>query len=137
MHLAYKPAPAVDLDTGAVLRLSCIPRIRVTPRQCRERWARAAEHLAAVDAAPTPEARADVIADRGYHSRDALKTLDGGLWKSRVSEPKRDELSRWHGDDQARRVVYSNRARLLSGAARQAFKLRAELGRTQLRADPG
>src|SRR6201988_1581178 len=59
--------------------------------------------------------------------RGALKALDGGPWKSRISEPKRDDFSRWHGDDEARRAVYNNRARLRSGVARQAFKLRAEL----------
>jgi hypothetical protein len=32
-----------------------------------------------------------------------------------------------HGDDAKRRAVYNNRARLLCGVARQAFKLRAEL----------
>ena len=36
-------------------------------------------------------------------------------------------VSRWHGDDEARRAVYNNRARLRSGAAKEAFKLRAEL----------
>ena len=67
-----------------------------------------------------------MIADKGYHSRDALKALDGGPWKSRISEPHRDRFSRWHGDDAARRAVYNNRTRLRSGVARQAFKLRAE-----------
>src|SRR4051794_32176935 len=66
-------------------------------------------------------------ADKGYHSRDALKALDGGAWKSRISAPHHDEFLRWHGDDAARRAVYNNRTRLLSGVARQAFKLRAEL----------
>jgi hypothetical protein len=70
---------------------------------------------------------AEMIADKGYHSRDALKGLDGAPWRSRVSEPKRDESSRWHGDDAAQRAVYNNRARLLSGVARQPFNLRAEL----------
>ncbi len=46
---------------------------------------------------------------------------------ARISEPKRRELLRWRGDDQARRAVYNNRARLLGGVARAAFKLRAEL----------
>jgi transposase len=45
----------------------------------------------------------------------------------RLSEPHRDAFSRWHGDDAARRAVYNNRTRLLSGVARQEFKLRAEL----------
>ena len=56
-----------------------------------------------------------------------MKALDGGPWKSRISEPHRDGFLRWHGDDAARRAVYNNRTRLLSGVARQAFKLRAEL----------
>ena len=34
---------------------------------------------------------------------------------------------RWHGDDDARRAVYNNRARLLSGVAKAAFRLRAEI----------
>jgi len=89
--------------------------------------ASAAEHLAAVDTAPTPEAPAELIADKGYHSRAGLKDLGGGPWKSRISQPKRDEFSRWHGDYEARRAVYNNRAQLLSGVARQAFRLRAEL----------
>lgn len=40
---------------------------------------------------------------------------------------RRDGFLRWHGDNAACRVVYNNRARLLSEVARQAFKLRAEL----------
>jgi len=87
----------------------------------------AAAHLNAVDATPTSEAPAELIADKGYQSRDALKALDGGPWKSPISEPHHDEFLRWHGDDAARRAVYNNRTRLLSGVARQAFKLRAEL----------
>jgi transposase len=126
-HLAYKPEHAVDLDTGAAVAAELHSADQGDTATTPGTLVRAAEHLAAVDAAPTPEAPAEVIADKGYHSRDALKTLDGGPWKSRLSEPKRDELSRWHGDDQARRAVYSNRARLLSGVARQAFKLRDEL----------
>jgi transposase len=36
-------------------------------------------------------------------------------------------VHRWHGDEDARRAVYNNRARLRSGVAREAFRLRAEL----------
>jgi hypothetical protein len=61
-----------------------------------------------------------------YHSRETLKSLDDGPWKTRIAEPKRDGFSRWHGDDEARRAVVNNRTRLLSGVARAAFKLRAE-----------
>ena len=126
-HLAYKPEHAMDLDTGAVVAAELHAADQGDTTTMPGTLASAAEHLAAVDAAPTPEAPAELIADKGYHSRDGLKALDDGQWKSRISEPKRDEFSRWHGDDEARRAVYNNRTRLLSGVARQAFKLRAEL----------
>ena len=87
----------------------------------------AARHLAAVEAAPSAEAPAEMVADKGYHSREVLKALDDGPWKTRIAEPKRDGFSRWHGDDAARRAVVNNRTRLLSGVAHGAFKLRAEV----------
>lgn len=126
-HLAYKPEHAMDLDTGAVISAEVHAADQGDTTTMPGTLASATEHLAAVDAAPTPEAPAELIADKGYHSRDGLKELDGGPWKSRISEPHRDEFSRWHGDDDARRAVDNNRARLRSGVARQAFKLRAEL----------
>jgi transposase len=126
-HLAYKPEHAMDLDTGAVVAAEVHAADQGDTTTMPGTLASATEHLAAVDTAPTPEAPAELVADKGYHSRDALKALDGGPWKSRISEPHRAEFSRWHGDDEARRAVYNNRTRLLSGVARQAFKLRAEL----------
>jgi transposase len=126
-HLAYKPEHAMDLDSGAMVAAELHPADHGDTTTMPGTLASAAEHLAAVDAAPTPETPAELIADKGYHSRDGLKTLDGGPWKSRISEPRRDDFSRWHSDDEARRAVYNNRTRLRSGVARQAFKLRAEL----------
>jgi len=126
-HLAHKPEHAMDLDTGAVVAAEVHAADQGdTTTTLPGTLASAAEHLAAVDAAPTAEAPAELIADKGYHSRDGLKTLDGGPWKSRMSEPHRDGFSRWYGDDEARRAVYNNRMRLRSGVARRAFKLRAE-----------
>jgi len=125
-HLAYKPEHAMDLDTGAVVAAEVHAADQGDTSTMPGTLASAADHLAAVDAAPTPEAPAELVADKGYHSRDTLKTLDDGPWKTRISEPHRDAFARWHGDDAARRAVYNNRARLLSGVARAAFKLRAE-----------
>src|SRR5206468_2552656 len=78
-------------------------------------------------AGPTPEAPAELVADKGYHSREGLKDLEDGAWKSRIAEKKAAGVHRWRGDTEARRAVYDNRARLRSGAAKEAFKLRAEL----------
>jgi transposase len=56
-----------------------------------------------------------------------LKDLEDGVWKSRIAEKKAAGVHRWRGDEAARRAVYNNRARLRSGVAKEAFKLRAEL----------
>ena len=79
-----------------------------------------------VGATPTPEDPAEVITDKGYHARDLLKGLEDSAWKSRIAEKEQKGFARWHGDEAARRAVYNNRARLKSGVARIAFKLRAE-----------
>ena len=125
-HLAYKPEHAMDLDTGAVVAAEVHAADQGDTSTLPGTLASATTHLAAVDAAPTPQTPAELVADKGYHARATLKELDGGKWKSRISEPHRDQFSRWPGDDAARRAVYNNRARLLSGVARAAFKLRAE-----------
>jgi transposase len=67
------------------------------------------------------------VADKGYHCRDGLRDLEDGAWKSRIAEKKAAGVHRWRGDAEARRAVYNNRARLRSGVAKEAFKLRAEL----------
>jgi len=56
-----------------------------------------------------------------------LKDLDGGVWKTRIAEPKQPGFSRWRGDDKARAAVYANRTRLGSGVGKQAMRLRAEI----------
>ena len=68
-----------------------------------------------------------MVADKGYHARDLLKRLANGPWTTRITEPRRRTVLRWHGADAARRAVYAKRARLLSGVARVALVLRAVL----------
>src|SRR5689334_22391521 len=126
-HLAYKPEHAVDLDTGAIVAAEVRAADRVDTATLPGTLAAAEANLAAVDAAPTPEDPAELVADKGYHSREGLKDLEDGAWRSRIAEKKAAGVSRWRGDEEARRAVYNNRARLRSGVAREAFKLRAEL----------
>ena len=64
----------------------------------------------------------------GYLSRDVLKGLDDGPWKTRISEPRPSKgYSRWHGDDEARAAVYGNRNRLKSGVGKEAMRKRGEI----------
>jgi transposase len=126
-HLAYKPEHAVDLDTGAIVAAEIHPADQGDTTTLPATLETAEANLAAVDAAPTPEDPAELVADKGYHSRDGLKELEDSAWKSRIAEKKVAGVSRWHGDEEARRAVSNNRARLRSGVAREAFKLRTEL----------
>jgi transposase len=126
-HLAYKPEHAVDLETGAIVAAEIHAADRGDTATLPETLKAAEANLAAVGAAPTMDDPAELVADKGYHSRDGLKDLEDGAWKSRIAEKKRPDVSRWHGDEEARRAVYNNRARLRSGVAREAFRLRTEL----------
>ncbi len=117
----------MDLDTGVVVAAEMHPADRGDTVTLPDTLESAAQHLAAVEAVPSAEAPAELVADKGYHSRDTLKSLDDGPWKTCIAEPKRDGFLRWHGDDKACRAVINNRTRLLSGVARAAFKLRAEV----------
>src|SRR5829696_6134341 len=126
-HLASKPEHAVDLDTGAVVAAEMHPADRGDTATLPGTLESAAHHLAAVEAAPSTEAPAEMVADKGYHSRETLQSLDDGRWKTRIAEPRRDGFLRWHGDADARRAVADNRTRLLSGVARATFRLRAEI----------
>ena len=126
-HLAYKPEHAVDLDTGAIVAAEIHLADRGDPATLPATLEAAEANLAAVEAAPTAADPAELVADKGYHSRAGLKELEDGAWKSRIAEKEQPGVSRWHGDEDARRAVYNNRARLRSGAAKEAFRLRAEL----------
>jgi transposase len=126
-RLAYKPEHAVDLDTGAIVAAEIHPADQGDTTTLPETLKEAEANLTVVDAAPTDDDPAELVADKGYHSREGLKKLEDGVWKSRIAEKKQPDVSRWHGDEKARRAVYNNRARLRSGVAREAFRLRAEL----------
>jgi len=126
-RLGYKPEHAVDLDTGAIVAAPIHGADQGDAKTLPGTLEAAEANLEAVGKAPSPEDPAELVADKGYHSRGGLKDLEDGAWKSRIGEPKPKGINRWKGDDEAKRAVYNNRNRLLSEVARQAFKLRAEL----------
>src|SRR5881296_944821 len=97
-HLAYKPEHAVDLDTGAIVAAEVNPADQGDTATLPETLKAAEANLAAVGAAPTPEDPAGLVADKGYHSRDGLKDLEDGPWRSRIAEKKAAGVSRWRGD---------------------------------------
>jgi hypothetical protein len=126
-HLAYKPEHAVDLDTGIVVAAALHPADQGDTTTIEGTLTAAEKNLAQLGVTPTIDQPSELAADKGYHSRALLKSLDGGVWKTRIAEPKQPGFSRWHGDDKARVAVYANRTRLGSRAGRQAMRRRAEI----------
>ena len=127
-HLAYKPEHAVDLDTGVVVAAPIHPADEGDTTTLAPTLEVAARNLDAVGLAPSEDEPCVMVADKGYHAREQLKALDGGVWKTRIAEPEpaRGYL-RWHGDEAAQRAVYANRARLKSAIGRETMRRRGEL----------
>jgi len=121
-HLAYKPEHAVDLDTGAVVAAEMHPADEGDTTTITGTLDAARCNLTSVGTPPSSDDPAECVADKGYHSRAVLKDFDGGPWKTRIAEPQRRSVSRWHGDEDARRAVYSNRVRLRSGVGQHAMR---------------
>src|SRR5512134_1922066 len=126
-HLAYKPEHAVDLDTGAVVAAETHPADAGDTTTLEGTLQAAGANLAEVGMAPTEAGPAELVADKGYHSRAVLKDLDGGIWKTRIAEPQHMAFLRWRGDTEARNAVYANRNRLRSAVGKQSMRQRAEI----------
>src|SRR4029077_4847285 len=126
-HLAYKPEHAVDLDTGIIVAAVLNPADQGDTTTIEGTLTVAEKNLAPMSAAPTKQKPSELVADKGYHSRAVLKTLDAGGGKTRIAEPQQSGFSRWPGDDKARAVVYANRIRLGSMIGKQAMRRRAEI----------
>ena len=127
-HLAYKPEHAVDLDTGVIVAAPIHPADEGDTATLDPTLEEAQKSLSALGRAPTSEEPCELVADKGYHSREGLKGLDGGVWKTRIAEPKpANGYLRWHGDEAARQAVYANRYRLKSEVGREAMRRRGEM----------
>ena len=127
-HLAYKPEHAVDLDTGVVVAAPIHPADQGDTKTLSPTLEVAARNLGEVELAPIEDEPCVLVADKGYHARESLKALEGGVWKTRIAEPEpANGYLRWHGDEAARRAVYANRARLKSGIGRETMRRRGEL----------
>jgi len=127
-HLAYKPEHAVDLDSGAVVAAEIHEADQGDTTTLGKTLKAAENNLKQVSKTPPcTDDPVDLVADKGYFSRDVLKELDGSPWRSRIAEPKRQGLNIWNGDHEARRAVYNNRIRLGSLVGKCLGRQRTEV----------
>jgi transposase len=134
-HLAHKAEHAVDLETGAVIAVTISPADQGDPATMNETLAQAGERIAEVACEVNDEERgevvdsdgpANVVADKGYHSNEALVGLKQSQVRSYVSEPERGRRN-WTGKAEAQDAVYGNRRRIRGKYGQVLLRRRGEL----------
>jgi transposase len=137
-HLAYKAEHAVDLETGAVVALTVQPADRgdtasmpLTLSEAGCSVTEIAGQAAHADAVGPVETVSEggverVVADKGYHSKQALQDLAEVGVRTVISEPER-KRQKWSGQSAAQAAVYANRRRLDTQTAKALMRRRGEL----------
>ena len=126
-HLAHKAAPAVDLETGAIVGVTVQRADQGDTTTIAETVTAAAEELEAV-ATVTDEHTAvidEVVADKGYHSNQVLLDLAALDLRTYIAEPDRGRRN-WTKKATARTAVYANRRRIRGMRGRALQRRRSE-----------
>ena len=121
-HPAHKAEHAVDLDTGALVAVTLQGADVGDTTSLIETAIMAAEQL---EAAATPTALAELIADRGYHSNQVLVDLQAVGVRSYIAEPDRGRRC-WTTAPEAQAVVYGNRRRVAGARGRRLMRRRGQ-----------
>lgn len=137
-HLAYRAEHAVDLETGAVVALtvqpadrgdtaSMVPTLAEAGSTVTEMAGQAAQADAVGPVEKVSEVGVErVVADKGYHSKQALQDLAEVGVRTVIAEPER-KRQKWDGQSAAQAAVYANRRRMDTQTAKALIKRRGEL----------
>jgi transposase len=108
-HFAHKAEHAVDLETGAVVAVTVQGANQGDTTTIDQTLVEAVDRLTAVkNATQAPIAIADeIVADKGYHSRDKLLELKEAGFRTYISEPDRPPQG-WLDQHAERDAVYAN-----------------------------
>jgi len=123
-HLAHKAEHAVDLGTGAVVGVTVQDADQGDTSTSIETLIEAAEQIEAVVA--DSKGPKELVADKGYHSSQALVALEAVGLRSYISEPDRGRRN-WKDNPEARDAVYRNRRRIRGARGRRLMRQRGEL----------
>ena len=126
-HLAHKAEPAVDRDTGAIVGVTVPGADQGDTTTIAETLTTAAEDLEAAAAVTDDETRVidEVVADKGYHSKQVLVDLAALDLRTYIAEPDRGRR-KWTKHSAARDAVYANRRRIRGARGRRLQRRRSE-----------
>jgi transposase len=122
-HLAHKAEHAVDVETGAIVRVTVQDADDGDTTTCVETLIEAAEQVEAVR--PDGEGIDEIVGDKGYHSNQSLVDLEAVGVRSYISEPDRGKRN-WKKNPEARDAVYRNRRRIRGPRGLRLLRLRGE-----------
>jgi transposase len=133
-HLAHKAEHAVDMESGAVLAVTVQTADRGDTHTVQQTLADAQEHMAVVAEviesepnAPAVEVQspAELVTDKGYHSREVVRQLTEAGIRTYISEPDRGR-QQWKGQSAEQAAVYANRRRIQGERGKQLQRQRGE-----------
>ena len=133
-HLAHKAEHAVDMESGAVVAVTVQAANEGDTSTIEETLNQASEHIEIVAQALNQEAGAvvveaegpaELVTDKGYHSRAVARQLAEAGVRSYISEPERGR-QRWAGQAAEQAAVYGNRRRVRGERGQQLQRHRGE-----------
>ena len=133
-HLAHKAEHAVDMETGAVVALTVqaadagdTHTVQETLAQANEKIEVVAEAIEGEPDAPAVAVAspAELVTDKGYHSRAVVRQLAEAGIRGYISEPERGR-QRWDGQSAEQAAIYGNRQRMRSERGKRLQRQRGE-----------
>jgi transposase len=133
-HLAHKAEHAVDMDSGAVVAVTVQPANAGDTKTVQETLAQATEHISVVAEVLNAEAGetvvsaggpAELVTDKGYHSREVVRQMAETGVRTYISEPERGR-QRWEDQSAEQQAVYANRRRVRGDRGQRLQRQRGE-----------
>jgi transposase len=130
-HLAHKEEHAVDLDTGAIVAVTLVPASAGDTATIEGTLDAALKNLddaseVAGDESQREGEPQEAVADKGYHSKMVLLSLQQEGWRTYIAEPDRGR-QKWPDQQPQQEAVYANRRRKNGRRGRALMRLRGEL----------
>src|SRR6516162_8577020 len=131
--LAYKAENAVDMETGAIVAVTTHGGAAADTTTVEQTVLEAGVAVAGLLAEQTPAGDypvhaggvEEVVADKGYHSNEVVRTMAEMEVRTYISEPERGER-RWEGKAAEQQAVYGNRRRIRGERGKRLQRQRGE-----------
>jgi transposase len=127
-HLAHKAEHAVDLETGAIVAVTLQEADQGDTTTIQTTLGEAIEQLEAVAAVTDDKVKKgeELVADKGYHSKQIVLDMQSLGMRTYISEPDRGR-QHWTGQHAERDAVYANRRRIEGERGKRLMRQRGEL----------